>query len=268
MSRLTQCFENLKKENSKALVTYVVSGDPSAEATLKTMHAMVKGGANIIELGVPFSDPMADGPTIQSGHERALKNKMSLKKTIDLVATFRESDKETPIVLMGYQNPIERMGVDTFVAAAAKAGVDGLICVDLPPEESSELQEALNGSEIDSVYLLAPTTTLERAKKIVACASGFLYYVSFKGVTGAAHLDVNAVKKKLDEIRSVSSLPVCVGFGIKDGETARAVTEFADGAVVGSLLVDAMGKNEERDSDEISRAVENLVLPIRSAMDK
>lgn len=268
MSRITQCFNSLKKENRKALVTYVVSGDPSADATLSAMHSMVESGADIIELGVPFSDPMADGPAIQSGHERALKNNMSLKDTIGLVKTFRESNTQTPIVLMGYQNPIERMGVDKFVTLAADAGVDGLICVDLPPEESPELHEALRKSEIDCIYLLAPTTTQERAKKIIACASGFLYYVSFKGVTGAARLDVSAVKLKVENIRSLSSLPVCVGFGIKDGDTARAVTEFADGAVVGSLLVDTMGRNSNKTPEEISTELDKLVAPIRIAMDK
>lgn len=268
MSRITQCFNNLKKENRKALVTYVVSGDPTADATLIAMHGMVKSGASIIELGVPFSDPMADGPAIQAGHERALKNNMSLKDTIVLVKKFRESNTHTPIVLMGYQNPIERMGVDQFAESAADAGVDGLICVDLPPEESPELHEALKKSEIDCIYLLAPTTTHERAKKIVACASGFLYYVSFKGVTGAARLDVDAVKQKLSEIRGVSSLPICVGFGIKDGETARAITEFADGAVVGSLLVNAMGENTDKTPEEINAVLDKLVTPIRSAMDK
>ncbi|MGH1470002.1 MAG: tryptophan synthase subunit alpha [Cellvibrionaceae bacterium] len=267
MTRIARCFESLKKEKKKALVTYVVNGDPSPTTVLPTMHALVDNGADIIELGVPFSDPMAEGPVIQLGHERALANGASLKSSIEAVKRFRETNQTTPVVLMGYENPIERMGYEAFAKSASDAGVDGLISVDLPPEEATELNALLKNVGIDNIFLLSPSTTLERAKHIISLATGFLYYVSLKGVTGAGHLDVNAVNKRLAEFRTLTDLPICVGFGIKNGDTAKAVTESADGAVVGSLLVDKMGSMAGESDDDIASAVGELVLPFRRTMD-
>lgn len=267
MNRISRCFEKLKENNRKALVTYVVSGDPSPEATLPTMHKMVEQGVDIIELGVPFSDPMAEGPTIQLGHERALAHKTSLRSTLATVKRFRESDPHTPIVLMGYDNPIERMGYEVFAREAAYAGVDGVIIVDLPPEEAEALNAHLKSVEIENIFLLAPTTTTKRAKHIISLASGFLYYVSLKGVTGAGNLDVESVNQKVSEFRKLTDLPICVGFGIKTGDAARAVTQLADGAVVGSLLVDKMGQMAGDSAEAIAEAVGDLVAPIRAALD-
>lgn len=266
-NRIANCFQNLKAENRKALVTYIVSGDPNEKASLATMHSMVKAGVSIIEVGVPFSDPMAEGPAIQLGHERALAGKTSLRSTLALVAEFRKTNNETPIILMGYQNPVERMGAKTFAVAASEAGVDGIIAVDLPPEEAGEFNQELKKLGLVNIFLLAPTTTQERAKHIVSMAGGFLYYVSVKGVTGAGHLDVEAVNKKLEQFRSLTDLPICVGFGIKDGASAKAVTEHSEGAVVGSLLVNKMGELKNCEPAVISEAIAELVAPIRHALD-
>lgn len=267
MNRISRCFENLKEANRKALVTYIVSGDPIAEATLPTLHKLVEQGADIIEVGVPFSDPMAEGPTIQLGHERALAHKTSMRSTLQTVKTFRETNTDTPIVLMGYDNPIERMGYETFAREAANAGVDGVIIVDLPPEEAEALNAELKKVEIENIFLLAPTTTTERAKHIISLASGFLYYVSLKGVTGAGNLDVDSVNQKVTSFRTLTDLPICVGFGIKSGDAAKAVTQLADGAVVGSLFVDKMGQMAGESADSIAEAVGDLVAPIRAALD-
>lgn len=267
MTRIARCFETLKVEKKKALVTYIVNGDPSSTAALPTMHAMVENGADIIELGVPFSDPMAEGPVIQLGHERALANGASLKSSIAIVKKFRETNQETPVVLMGYENPIERMGYEAFAEAASDAGVDGLISVDLPPEEATELNTLLKKVGIDNIFLLSPSTTIERAKHITSLATGFLYYVSLKGVTGAGHLDVESVNQRLADFRTLTELPICVGFGIKTGEAAKAVTQSGDGAVVGSLLVDKMGNMAGSSDEDIARAVGELVLPFRQAID-
>lgn len=267
MNRISRCFHNLKQAKRKALVTYVVSGDPHAEATLPTMHEMVKEGVDVIELGVPFSDPMAEGPTIQLGHERALAHKTSLRSTLATVKAFRESNADTPVVLMGYDNPIERMGYEVFAREAANAGVDGVIIVDLPPEEAEALNAHLLNAQIENIFLLAPTTTAKRAEHIISLASGFLYYVSLKGVTGAGNLDVDSVNQKVSEFRKLTDLPICVGFGIKTGDAAKAVTQLADGAVVGSLLVDKMGQMAGDSPADIAAAVGKLVAPIRAALD-
>lgn len=267
MNRLDTCFQQLKQQNKKALVTYIVCGDPNEETTLDTMHAMVAAGANVIEVGVPFSDPMAEGPVIQLGHERALKSKTSLRSTLKVVQQFREKDNSTPIILMGYQNPVERMGATVFATAAKDAGVDGIIAVDLPPEEAKEFNSELKKVGIENIFLLAPTTTTERAKHVISLAGGFLYYVSVKGVTGAGHLQTESVNEKLSEFRALTDLPICVGFGIKDGESARAVCEHAEGAVVGSLLVNKMGELHSADKTLIASAVADLIAPIRKALD-
>lgn len=267
MSRISQRLSQAKASGKKILVAYVVNGDPFPQATLPTMHAMVEQGVDVIELGVPFSDPMAEGPVIQKGHERALAHGISLRSTLELVKQFRATNDVTPIVLMGYANPVERFGYVEFAKAAADAGVDGLLTVDLPPEEVVVLKEALDANGLDNIFLLAPTTTVERARKIAAHASGFLYYVSLKGVTGAGHLDVAAVKAKLEDFGQLTDLPVCVGFGIKDPDTAKAVAGLADGVVVGSMLVEKMGGQAYKQSEEIAASVGDLISGIRTAID-
>jgi len=234
---------------------------------LPAMHALVEGGVNILELGIPFSDPMAEGPVIQKGHERALEHHSSLRDSIRLVKEFRLSDQQTPIVLMGYANPIERMGYSEFASAAADAGVDGVITVDLPPEEVASFDEQLKQKQIENIFLLAPTTSKERIGKICSIAGGFLYYVSLKGVTGAGHLDVDSVEKKLVDIHACSDLPVLVGFGIKNAETANAVAKVADGVVVGSVLVSEMGREPEASVESICQRLKGVVSPIRESLD-
>ncbi len=267
MSRISQRLNQAKASGKKILVAYVVNGDPFPQATLPTLHAMVAHGVDVIELGVPFSDPMAEGPVIQKGHERALEHGTSLKGTLEIVKQFRATNNSTPIVLMGYANPVERFGYTEFAKAAADAGVDGLLTVDLPPEEVVVLKAELDANGLDNIFLLAPTTTVERAKKIAAHASGFLYYVSLKGVTGAGHLDVTAVKTKLAEFGKLTDLPVCVGFGIKDPETAKAVAGLADGVVIGSVLVDKMGAQADKNAEDIAASVGDIISSIRKAID-
>jgi tryptophan synthase alpha chain len=251
-------MQQLKATNRKALIPYIVAGDPDAVTTLAALQAMVKAGADILEIGVPFSDPMAEGPTIQKGHERALESGMSLRKVLALVQTFRKTDDKTPIVLMGYANPIERMGYAAFADAASAAGVDGLLTVDIPPEEAHELNAELKRVGIDNIFLLAPTTTDARAKQICELATGYLYYVSLKGVTGAGNLDTAEVRQKLAQFRSYTSLPLCVGFGIKDAESARAVSETADGVVVGSVLVNAMAESGAQSAPAVAAIITNI----------
>lgn len=268
MNRMNKRLAETRAQGRKALVAYIVSGDPVTEVTLPTMHAMVAAGVDVIELGVPFSDPMAEGSVIQLAHERALLHNTSLRSTMDVVRAFRETDSETPVVLMGYANPVERMGYQVFSETAAKAGVDGVLTVDLPPEEAVALNEELKKVDIENIYLLAPTTTEQRCADIAALAGGFLYYVSLKGVTGAGHLDTDEVQRKVEMIRGLTDLPICVGFGIKDAESAKAVTANADGAVVGSLLVAEMGRLAGRPVDEIASAVADLIRPLRIGLDE
>ncbi|WP_054112910.1 tryptophan synthase subunit alpha [Marinagarivorans algicola] len=264
MNRITATLERLKSENRKALVTYLVNGDPVPDVTLPAMHAMVEGGADIIEVGVPFSDPMAEGPTIQRAHERALVHGISLKGTMELVAQFRQTNQHTPIVLMGYANPVVRMGYAEFAKQACAAGVDGLLTVDLPPEESADLDKELQAVNIHNIFLIAPTTSSARIAHVTANASGFIYYVSLKGVTGAANIDVESVAEKVDAIRATTGLPVMVGFGIKDGSSAKAASHNADGAVVGSALVSLMA---EGDAAVITKRVGECVAEIRQGLD-
>lgn len=267
MSRISQRLSQAKAAGKKTLVAYIVNGDPYPEVTLPVMQAMVAQGVDVIELGVPFSDPMAEGPVIQKGHERALEHRISLKGTLEVVKQFRALNDTTPVVLMGYANPVERYGYEAFAAAAAEAGVDGLLTVDLPPEEVVALKGHLDAHGLDNIFLLAPTTTVERAQKIAAHASGFLYYVSLKGVTGAGHLDVASVKDKLAAFGQLTDLPVCVGFGIKDPETAKSVAALADGVVVGSVLVEKMGAMADQSAENIAAAVGEVVGNIRTALD-
>ena len=269
MNRINQRMQALREAGRKALVPYIVAGDPSLDATVLLLHALVEAGADILEVGVPFSDPMAEGPVIQRAHERALASRASLRKTLALVAEFRRQDGATPVVLMGYANPIEKMGYQEFAAAAAAAGVDGVLTVDLPPEEGADFNAHLKAVEIENIFLIAPTTSAAREKNIAALAGGYIYYVSLKGVTGAGHLDVASVQQKVAEIRALTDLPVCVGFGIKDGETARRVAAAADGAVVGSALVERVARAAQTGGDaKMITSVAALVAEMRAALDR
>lgn len=265
MNRLTQRLDSIKKNGKKALASYFVYGDPNPDWSLETLHTLASSGADIIELGVPFSDPMADGPVIQKGHERALEHKVSLRDCLHTLSEFRKTNTSTPVILMGYANPIERMGYKNFAQAAADAGLDGLLTVDLPPEEAPELQKCLDEHGIHSIFLLAPTSSTERIARVAARAAGFIYYVSLKGVTGAGKLDVADVNEKLGAIREASELPILVGFGIKDGASAKAVAQLADGVVVGSALVDILGHAQE--SSQAQQALAECVGSIRHALD-
>jgi tryptophan synthase alpha chain len=266
MSRLQQTFRELRETGRTALIPYVTAGDPGPDVTVDMMHAMVGAGADIVELGVPFSDPMADGPVIQAACERALKHGVSLAQVLGMVQAFRSKNVSTPVVLMGYANPLEVMGYEKFVRDAARAGVDGVITVDLPPEESDGLLPRLRGAGIDPVFLLAPTSTVERIRKICAAASGFVYYVSLKGVTGASTLDLENVATRLHAIRAHTDLPVGVGFGIKNAETARRVGAIADAVVVGSALVQRIADLADNPQQAI-RAVAALLAEMRAALD-
>ena len=266
MSRIEKRFSALKGRGRTALVPFVTAGDPLPSVTVPLMHAMTVAGADIIELGVPFSDPMADGPVIQRASERALEHAVSLRDVLTMVSEFRVRDPDTPVILMGYLNPIEIMGYAEFAASARDAGVDGALVVDAPPEESVGLVGALRASGLDLVYLLAPTSTRERIRLIGSVASGFVYYVSVKGVTGAGHLDVATVEKKLAEIRGLIDLPVGVGFGIKNAATAARVARVADAVIVGSAIVDrveALASTPER----IPAAVGVFLRELRDAID-
>ncbi|PCJ18832.1 MAG: tryptophan synthase subunit alpha [Gammaproteobacteria bacterium] len=267
MSRIKACFEALQQKARKALIPYIVAGDPDIESTLAQMHGMVDAGADIIELGVPFSDPMAEGPVIQLAHERALEHNTSLRDVLACVKKFRLTNNQTPVILMGYLNPVERFGYQAFALLASESGVDGLLTVDLPPEEAFELNEALAAQSIDSIFLIAPTTDEQRVAKICAGATGYLYYVSLKGVTGANKLNVEEVEQKLRMIRAHTKLPISVGFGIKDPESAKAVAQFADGVVVGSALVDYYAKRKAQPQWDANAAPE-LLIALRSAMDE
>ncbi len=266
MSRLYTTLRSLKEQGRKALIPFITAGDPNPEFTVGAMHGLVAAGADIVELGVPFSDPMADGPVIQKASERALKHKVSLRKVLAMVKEFRATDTSTPVVLMGYLNPVECMGYGAFVDGAREAGVDGVLTVDMPPEESSDLLSLLKGADIDPIFLLAPNSTPERIHAMGELGRGYLYYVSLKGVTGASHLDLGDVERKLGEIRQLTDLPVGVGFGVKDAETAAAVSRLCDAVVVGSALV---GKIEAA-GDDVARALSgmtDLVRGMRAAMD-
>jgi tryptophan synthase alpha chain len=266
MSRIQAGFKALRARGRKALIPYITAGDPQSAVTVPLMHAMVEAGADLIELGVPFSDPMADGPVIQAACERALHHGTSLRGVLQMVERFRGRDPDTPVVLMGYLNPIEVMGYGRFAAAAAAAGVDGVLTVDLPPEEAHGLLAALGEHGIDPIFLIAPTSTARRMEAICRVASGFVYYVSLKGVTGAGSLDVQSVAAKLTEIRRFASTPIGVGFGIKDAANAAAIARVADAVVVGSALVRRI-QEHEGDARRIQQAVAELLRAMRAAMD-
>jgi len=267
VSRIPTTFDRLRADGRTALIPFVTAGDPAPEATVPLMHCMVAAGADLIELGVPFSDPIADGPVIQRATERALAKGVSLNDVLDIVRRFRADDDTTPVVLMGYLNPIEVMGYAAFAAAAREAGVDGALVVDVPPEEGHDLVTALRAAGLDLVYLLAPTSDIGRIERIGAIASGFVYYVSVKGVTGAGNLDVAGVAAKLTEIRACIDLPVGVGFGIRDAATAAQIAEHADAVIVGSAIVGRIEKlagTPERIPDEVGAFLTGL----RAAIDE
>jgi tryptophan synthase alpha chain len=264
MSRIRKRFEALAAAGRKALIPYITAGDPDPKLTPPIMRALVEAGADILELGVPFSDPMADGPAIQRSSERALAKGVSLARVLDMVREFRSADAATPVVLMGYANPIEAMGVEKFVAAAKAAGVDGLIVVDYPPEECGPFVELCARAGIDCIFLLAPTSTDARIREVARAGSGFVYYVSLRGVTGAGHLDADEVLARLPKIRAATRLPVGVGFGIRDAESARRISRGADAVVIASRLI------QELEAVPPAQAVErarSFVKPIREAMD-
>ena len=264
MSRIAATLQRLKAARRKALIPYITAGDPERAVTVPVLQAMVRAGADMIELGVPFSDPMADGPVIQRSAERALKHGTSLADALGMVREFRKSDDKTPMILMGYANPIEAMGAEVFVAAAAEAGVDGVIVVDYPPEECGDFAGLLRARGIDLLFLLAPTSTAARIAAVARMASGYIYYVSLKGTTGAGHLDLADVARNVARIRAATGLPVAVGFGIRDGATARAICEFADAAIIGSRVIQEM---EGAASGEAPQRVGAFLAGVRAAMD-
>lgn len=267
MSRIQQRFSELQAQQRKALIPFVTAGDPQPDVTVPVLHAMVAAGADLLEIGVPFSDPMADGPVIQAACERALKHHVTLHQVLDMVREFRQQDASTPVILMGYLNPVEVWGYADFAAAAAAAGVDGVLTVDLPPEEAWDLATALRATDIDSIFLLAPTSDESRMRKVSEIASGFIYYVSFKGVTGANRLDVSSVSKKLKELRQYTELPVGVGFGIRDAETAAQVADIADAVVVGSVLVGQIAELADQPG-KIPPTLAATVAELRAAIDQ
>ncbi|KAF3981034.1 MAG: tryptophan synthase subunit alpha [Methylococcales symbiont of Hymedesmia sp. n. MRB-2018] len=266
MSRLKTRFEALAESGRKALIPFITAGDPNPDFTVPMLHALVAAGADVIEVGVPFSDPMADGPVIQRASERALEHNMGMSSVLALVTEFRKKDQLTPIVLMGYLNPIEIMGYEAFANTAQRAEVDGVLTVDLPPEEAEECVALLKARNIDPIFLLAPNSPPERIRKIDAVGSGYLYYVSLKGVTGAGHLDMEDVKRKLAEIRENTDLPIGVGFGIKDAETAKTISALADGVVVGSAFIKKIEENLDN-VEKVKAEIIALTKSMRQAMD-
>jgi len=265
MSRLHKRLEACRQARRKALIPFVTAGFPKPEWTVEAMHQLVTSGADVIELGIPFSDPMADGPVIQQSSEQAIAQGVCLGNVLDMVNEFRQQDKETPVVLMGYLNPLERYGHDAFVKDAAAAGVDGVLLVDSPVEESAGLLDLLRKHRLDQIFLVAPTTDAERLPRILQAASGFVYCVSLKGVTGSARLDTSELAEKIATIRALSDLPVAVGFGVSDADSAQAVARHADAVVIGSALVRVMG--ECADKDSLLRAIDTFLAPVRVALD-
>ncbi|THF62485.1 tryptophan synthase subunit alpha [Pseudothauera rhizosphaerae] len=265
MSKIQATFQRLQAAGRKALIPFITAGDPDPAATVPLMHALVEGGADVIELGVPFSDPMADGPTIQRASERALAKGMSLRKVLALVAEFRRTDTNTPVVLMGYANPIEAMGGQAFTAAAREAGVDGVLVVDYPPQECVEFAATLKGAGLDPIFLLAPTSSAQRFAEVARAGSGYIYYVSLKGVTGSANIDLDEVARRIPQIRAAVGMPVGVGFGIRDAESARRIGELADGVVIGSRIIEEI---ENSAPGEVVARVRDFIKGIRTALDQ
>jgi tryptophan synthase alpha chain len=266
MSRLAARFEALANAGRKALIPFITAGDPTPDFTVPLMHAMVKAGVDVIELGVPFSDPMADGPVIQRASERALAHKMSLRRTLEIATEFRKTDQETPVVLMGYLNPIEAMGYEDFANAAQRADIDGVLTVDLPPEEGLECSALLKARGVDPIFLLAPNSTDERVIKMDTAGSGYIYYVSLKGVTGAGHLNAIDVQNKVEQIKINTRLPIAIGFGVKDAATAKTIANIGDGVVIGSALISKVEENLD-DLERASNEIIELLVSIRQALD-
>ena len=267
MTRLATRFDTLREQGRTALIPYITAGDPAPDATVGFMHALVEAGADAIEVGVPFSDPMADGPVIQGACERALAAGTSLSRVLDMVAEFRERDAQTPVVLMGYLNPIDRLGLDTFSERAAAVGVDGVLIVDMTAEEAPEVAPTLQGAGLDAVCLIAPTTGDARIERICANAGGFIYYVSFKGVTGSSSLDVSSLAEKIERIRAKSALPVAVGFGVSTPDNAADVSRVADAVVVGSALVRQIAEHGT-DRSATEAALRDTLSAMRRAIDE
>lgn len=264
-NRIEQCFSALAASSRKGLVPFITAGDPHPEWTVGIMHELVSAGADLLELGIPFSDPMADGPVIQAASERAIQKGVSLRSVLNMVAKFRETDSQTPVVLMGYMNPVERYGHEEFAVDAARSGVDGVLMVDCPPEEMSEVTVLLEQHGVLPIRLLAPTTTAERIALVAAHAKGYLYYVSFKGITGADRLDQAGIIAPLQQIRQHTGLPVAVGFGIKDATTAAAVAKLADAVVIGSALVETLA--QAGSAEQAAQRASEFLAPVRKAMD-
>lgn len=264
MSRIQACMAALAAQNKKGLIPFITAGDPDPELTLPLMHALVEGGADIIELGVPFSDPMADGPVIQRASERALLKGVGLRDVLEMVKKFRSTNQITPVVLMGYANPIERMGQEQFIQEASQAGVDGVLVVDYPPEECEYFAENMHKNGMDTIFLLAPTSTDERIAQVGKIATGYVYYVSLKGVTGSGALDLDAVAAMIPRIKKHVNVPVGVGFGIRDGATAKAISSVSDAVVIGSRIIQEL---ENTPREQAVAAVQSFVTGIRSALD-
>ncbi|SCX09016.1 tryptophan synthase, alpha chain [Nitrosomonas eutropha] len=264
MNRIESVFSRLKSQDKAALIPFITAGDPDSATTVALMHQLTRSGVDLIELGVPFSDPMADGPTIQRSSERALKHRISLKDVLAMVAQFRKMNQSTPVVLMGYANPIETMGYKRFVEEASHSGVDGVLVVDYPPEESAEWVRHLKDQGIDPIFLLSPTTPESRIKHVAELAKGYVYYVSLKGVTGASHLDLQDVSSKLSQLRAHIRIPIGVGFGIRDEQTARSIAERADAVVIGSRIVEEI---EHSQAADLLSNVGALVESLRHAID-
>ena len=264
MSRIQARFETLRKAKRKALIPYITAGDPNPALTVPLMRGLVEAGADILELGVPFSDPMADGPVNQRSGERALKQGVGLRDVLGLVRDFRHQNSQTPLVLMGYANPIEAMGVENFVRDAKAAGVDGVIVVDYPPEECTQFAALLRQANIDPIFMLAPTSTDQRIQEVARVGSGYLYYVSLRGVTGAGNIDLADVAAHMPKIRAATNLPIGVGFGIRDAESARRVAQTADAVVIGSRIIQEI---EDAGADQAVARVKALLRPIREALD-
>lgn len=266
MSRIKEVLNGLQAIGKKALIPYITGGDPEPGLTVDIMHTLVDAGADIIELGVPFSDPMADGPVIQLACERALEHKVSLNDILAMVKEFRQTNQITPVVLMGYLNPLEKKGYEAFVLEAAEAGVDGALIVDLPPEEAEPLVCLLTKNNLDSIFLIAPTTTEKRIQYICEHSTGYVYYVSVKGVTGSAAISANEVSDKVALIQKHNQIPVGVGFGIRDAQSAAEISKVANGVIVGSVIVNLIAENKDN-PDKLKSDVKSLVSSMRKAMD-
>ena len=264
MSRISATFESLRNQGRKALIPFITAGDPDPGLAVPLMHALARAGADAIELGVPFSDPMADGPVIQRSSERALRHHVSLRDVLGFLAEFRKTDRATPVVLFGYANPIESMGLERFADAAKAADADGVLVVDYPPEEARELVKALDARSLDTIFLLSPTTTDERLGSIAELGRGYLYYVSLRGVTGASNIDFADVAARVRRVRQFTPLPVGVGFGIRDAASAKAIAAVSDAVIIGSALIQVI---EKAPRDKVTDRVATFLAPIREALD-